>query len=642
MKISKYYLLPLFFGSMTLYANEQQDNLSTLLEIYKKESDLSNITKRESAGILDLYTREDLEKMQAKNLMDVLKSVAGIYFTRGKKNTIRLAKASTGNLPLTSARLYINDHDMSSSSFGSAFMVWGEMPISYIDHIEIYRATSSIEFGNENASLVIKLYTKNAKRENGAKIQAMASDNGSYNLNTYVAQTLSNDFSYFAYVQGDKLNNTTYNNVYNNKIYEINSDYQDYNFYTNIHYKNMTFELGSYYKDANPFVGIGTFATPTGGGINSQHSYAHLTTQLPNNLKVQFSADYIVYDRSYIDENGIKISDGTTTQTIEDYKRKFHDTILSTIVEKKSIFWKNELFMGTFYKYKAFKEDGRFIDTLSPTPQIFTESSSNALHLFSLYAEDTYNYDLNTKFILSLKGDFYRYNKEVDAQNEYIFRTGIVKNINALQAKVFYTDSYIMAAPFQLYSNQIPYKTNPHLQYPQSEMFSASLRYKFTKSVLELNAAYNANKNTIKYDAKEGYYNVDGQYVFHTYQLKFTYNFDLKNKIMFDVYYGSNNNDTEDSPSNGVNVRLFNTFKAFDLYNEFLYKDSYLSSYDNITVGRSLDWTASIKYHYSKDLSFGLRGENMLNDSYEVIYNGVDEPIQTVDRKFWLNMEYTF
>ena len=627
-----------------LFANEQTEDLSTLLEVYKKESDLSNITKRESAGILDLYTREDLEKMQAKNLLDVLKSVAGLYFTRGKKNTIRLAKASTSNLPLTSVRLYINDHDMSSSSFGSAFMVWGEMPISYIDHIELYKATSSIEFGNENASLVIRLYTKNAQREDGSKVQLMADNDNSYNINAYTAQTLNKDLSYFIYAQGDKYNNEIYHNEYQNQIYDLNSDFNDYNVYANINYKNWKLELGTYYKTANPYVGIGTFATPTGGELNSQHSYTHITVKLPKNWKLQLSADYIVYDSNYIDENGIKISDGVSPlpKTIQDYQREFHDTILSAIIEKKTIIGKNQIFFGSFYKYKGFKEEGRFINTTLANPFLITDSYKNALNLFSLYAEDTYNYNIDTKLILSLKGDFYRYDKEVDAQNKYIFRTGIVKNIDAVQTKLFYTDSYIVAAPFQLYSNQIPYKTNPHLKYPKNKILSASIRYKYKKSIFEFNGAYNETKDAIKYDVKEGYINSDGKSIFRTYQFKYTYNFNLKNKLLFDIYYGNNNSGTDASPTNGANLRIYNSFQSFDFYNEFLYKDAYTATYNDTYIESSIDWTAAIKYHYSKDLSFGVRGENILNDSYQVIYNGLNEPLQTVERKVWLNMEYTF
>jgi iron complex outermembrane receptor protein len=34
---------------------------------------------------------------------------------------------------------------MSSSSFGSAFMVWGEMPIEYIDHIEVFKVVKQLQ-----------------------------------------------------------------------------------------------------------------------------------------------------------------------------------------------------------------------------------------------------------------------------------------------------------------------------------------------------------------------------------------------------------------------------------------------------------------------------------------------------------------
>jgi len=636
MKLNIYWvslLLP-----FSLYATEQNEDLSALLDLYKKESDLSNITKRESAGLLDLYTREDLEKMQAKNLLDVLKSIPGLYFTRGKKNTIRLAKASTSNLALTSTRLYINNHDMSSSSFGSAFMVWGEMPISYIDHIEVYRATSSIEFGNENASLVIKLYTKDASREDGAKIQLMGDNDGSYNINGYIAQTINKDFSYFAYLQSDTLNNKIYHNTYQNKVYDLNSDYDDHNMYANINYKKWTFEIASYHKVADSFVGIGSKATPTGGELNSRHTYIHVTKNLPDNWKVQLSFDDIVYERGYLDENGIKINDGTKTQTVYDYKRNFHDTILSAIIDKKIFIGKHKLFIGGFYKYKGFNVDGEYINDIQALT--ITDSYKNSLNLFSIYAEETYNYNLDTKFILSLKGDFYRYDKEVDSQDQYIFRTGIVKNFTNIQAKIFYTDTYITVAPFQLYNNNIPYITNIHLKYPQNKILSADLKYTYNKNIFEISAVHNQTKNSIKYDPVLGYMNLDNKLVFNTYQFKYTYNFNLQNKAVLDLYYGENDAQTNASPTNGINLRLFNTYRSFDFYNEFLYKDAYVYNYTPISS--SLDWTSSIKYHYSEDLSFGLRGENILNNSYEVIYKGLTDPIQTVDRKFWANMEYTF
>lgn len=164
-------LLLFFCLAFALYAKE---NISDLLALYKEESDLSNITKKEAAGLLDVYTRDDLEKMQVRTLMDVLKTLPDIYAGRNYMNLTTLTRPTMQHMPSTAVRLYINDHDMTSASAGSSFLIWGNMPVEYIDHIEVYKATSSIEFGNENAIIVIKLYTKSAGRENGGKVRLSA------------------------------------------------------------------------------------------------------------------------------------------------------------------------------------------------------------------------------------------------------------------------------------------------------------------------------------------------------------------------------------------------------------------------------------------------------------------------------------
>jgi len=638
-------LLPL-----SILAKEQQENLSNLLELYKKESDLSNITKRESAGFLDLYTRQDLEQMQANTLLDVLKSIPGVFASRSKKNTTRMTKASSGTMPLTAARLYINNHDMSSSTYGSAFMIWGEMPISYIDHIEVYRATSSIEFGNESATLIVRLYTKDATRENGGKIQAITDNYGSYNLNTYYAETLSNNLSYFTYLQGNSIKRKEYHNTYNNKEYDYKSDREEYNFYTHLTYKKWQVELGSYYKKVDDFIGIGKYQTPEDGSQKSQHSYMHITKDFDRNWRIQLSADDIVYDRNFYDENGIVINDPNRppNKTIQEYTTNFHDTILSAIVEKKIKLGNHKLFMGGFYKYKAFKEDGEFSDYI--TNYIVKDNYSNSLHLFSLYCEDTYSFDPDTTLMLSLKGDYYKYDTVIKSQENYILRTGIIKNFSNFQAKLFYTDSYIMLAPFQLYSNSIPLKTNNDLHSPLVQIYTGSIKYELKANSIEFIALHSETEDPIDY-TQTGYKNIDKKVTFNTYQIRYNYKYDLKNHLTFDIYYGDNSTDVDASPNFGINLRFFNSYQKFDFYNEFIYKEAYenfskfTSSSTPISIEASLDWTSTIKYHYSKDLAFGLRGENILNDSYRAIYHTKymqSDAIQTVDRKVLVNMEYTF
>ena len=61
----------LFFISITSLFADDMDNL---LKEFSQKSDLSSKTKNENSGHLIIYTRNDLDKMQAKSLKDVLKS----------------------------------------------------------------------------------------------------------------------------------------------------------------------------------------------------------------------------------------------------------------------------------------------------------------------------------------------------------------------------------------------------------------------------------------------------------------------------------------------------------------------------------------------------------------------------------------
>jgi len=632
----------LFFLFPLSLFSQDNDSIPTLLELCKQESDLSNITKRESAGFLDLYTRDELEKMQANYLMDVLKTIPGLYFTRSKKNYTRYAKPSTANMPLPAIRFYINDHDMSSSSFGSAFMIWGNMPLEYIDHIEVYRGTSSIEFGNENASLVIKIYTKQPNRENGGKIKLLGDNYNSFGVNGYYAKVLENGFSFLTFLEKSNINRETYHNYYNGKEYDFDSDWDEFTFYTNLSYEDWIVEIGNYNKNSGNFIGMGIHQTPSGGDFESRHSYLHVTKSFKNNLKLQISADDIVYDRDFIDENGISINDPMylKKQIVQDYFTEFHDNIFSVILEKTIDVQNHHLLFGGFYKYKSFQEDGKFFNDL--THYSVVDSYENVNHLYSAYIEDVYDYDLDTKIIASIKGDFYRFDTTVDSQDKYIFRIGGIKNISDFQIKLFYTDSYITVAPFQLYNNQIPYTTDPHLDYPKSKLYMASVRYKIDKHEIEFESAYNSVDGNIIMTS-QGYINNPKKMDFTTYQLKYSYKYDLYNKLFIDLFYGENSTNRDMSPDFGVNIQIFNSYKQFDLYNELLYKSSYVADYGTpIDIEASLDWSVALKYHHTKDISFGIKGENLLDDSYQVLYKGLDKPIQTIDRKLWIDMEYIF
>jgi len=628
------FLLLFFIAYLPLWANE---DFNSLLNAYKAESDLSKITKRESAGFVDIFTRNDLERMQVKTLNDILRIIPGLHLTRTSNNLTSISKPTTSNIRLTSARLYVNDHDMTSSSFGSAFLIWGELPLEYIDHIEVYKGSSSIEFGNETSSLVIKLYTKTAQREEGGKVKLTADTKGSTMLDTYVASH-GDDFSYFAYANLNNINRTKYSNYYNSHNYTLSSDRSGHNLYANISYKDLRVELGSYAKKSDSFLGIGIHRTPSGGDLDAYQHYIHLTQKLPQDFKLQLSYDMASYDRSYIDDNGIQVAN---MPLINQYYIRFEDRIFSAILEKQFHYEKHSLLLGTFFKEKAFKENGNFYD--NSLSYVHSNSFDNKLDLYSVYGEYSYDFDTETKFIASVKDDYFHYRQAVKDTNELIARVGLIKNIQHFQIKAFATYSYVPTPFYQLYNpDKRPYRANPNLESMPLYLGSISLRYRNNKHDIEFIFAKNRAKDLIVYDrtSPDGYVNSSDDAKYTRYQLKYTYTIDMNNKIIADMYSGSNNKHVVLSPQYAVNLRLFNRYKKFDIYNELLYKTSY--TYANIYMDAAFNYSCAIKYHLNKDLSFGLRGENLFNDAFEQAYRGYDNAIAVTDQKVWFSMEYLF
>ncbi len=630
-------LLPFVFAFST--TSLFSENLDTLLAGYKKESDFSKITARDTAGILDIYTRDDLEKMQVHTLADLLRIVPGLTLLKNSNNSFGFTTPSSQKLSLSYSRLYINDHDITSSSFGSAFIIWGDLPIEYIDHIEIYKGTSSMEFGNENAALIIRLYTKDAKHDAGSKVRLMADNFSSYDMNFYNADIVEDAIDYFAYANLNTNNYTTYHNIYNNTQYNFDTSKNGYNIFGHLHYHALNVDIGYYKEHHDDFMGIGLHRTPTGGGLDAFQGYIHLTNKFDNGIKLQLSYDKLRYTREYIDPNGIR---GANIPIINNYNLEFDDDIFSFILEKKFHLDKHNILLGTFYKYKEFEAHGHYATTdLSYNT---TNNFSNALHLCSIYAEDTYKLTPSFSLSTSLKGDFFNYQKDVKKQRDFLFRIGAIKSFDTMKFKLFYSKGYMPLAMYQVYNPQnLPYKANPQLDAPSTHMLTASFAYHNGKHKLNIDNTYMYMSERIMYDTttQNGWINSDADVWKNFLQLSYSYTFDINNKLIFEVVHGKNKLHTNFSPAIDAIIRSFNTYQKVDFYNELTYKSDYIT-YDNITLPSCFNFTSAIKYHYTKDLLFGIRGENLFKSGFQQRYVNYSTTLPTYDRKLWINMEYSF
>ena len=91
-------------------------------------------------------------------------------------------------------------------------------------------------------------------------------------------------------------------------------------------------------------------------------------------------------------------------------------------------------------------------------------------------------------------------------------------------------------------------------------------------------------------------------------------------------------------------VRMFNRIGKAHISNEILYYR------DDYTKKNFYDYSAGITYHKTEDLSFSIKGTNLLNKAKETTYGFQPLPgttndtlsISPIDKSIILSVEYTF
>ncbi len=621
-------------------AKADDHNLQILLKKYVKESKLSKKTKKDVSGLLYLYTREMLDKMQAKNLRDVLKTVPQINLYLNLINIPTISISSYGEFPSGAVRILINDHDISSTTYGSGFLNWGDIDLDYIDHIEIYKGTSSIRFGSEIAHIVIKLYTKLASREVGSKIRVMVDGKGSSILNLYNANVINDDLSYFIFGNLRDINNDKHYKQFMGKRYVYDRDNKEYNFYTNVEYHKWLFEIGAMNKKSGGFIDVGLFQTPNGSNMNVKHKYFQLSKTFLNNYKVKVSVDSIEQSRNSIDPNLLNVHGIFVTN----YSSQAKDDIYSFTLDKMTYLGdKDTLLLGGFYKYKTMNIKGDMFN--SKNSSIFYNNKiKNSIKYYALYGEYTHKFSKNISFITLAKQEYQRYQKDIKGFDKLYYKFALEYKDSKFLSRLSYTKSFVPVQPYQIvYPLRVPYKVNSKISIPDNEIILFTNRYKFDNSYIKFVLGRTTAKNPIFYNPinPDGYANIYGfKSRNRIFELSYHYDFDGDNNFDITFHDSKSNLPKLFSPKYGVIARVFNSFDKFDLYNELVYKSPYKSF--GIEIKDSYDWTSAIKYHFSKDLSIGVRGENILKKGLKQAYRGISYPIALVEQKFWLNIEYLF
>ncbi len=612
--------------------------ISDLLNEYEKASDLSQKTKDESAGNLILYTRDDIERMQAQTLKDLLKTVRFFYYAENRMGQPDSLNQDPVTFFSSSMRVYMNDHEMLSSTLGSGFAYFGDIELDFIDHVEIYEGFPQMDFGVEPATMVIRLYTKDARHDSGGRLKLNVGSQGANTQNAYYSEAFE-DFSYFAYL-----------GRYDNARKSISEDGNDIGrssvtnrFYGSLATEDHRFELHGYEQDGDAFL---TSLIGTPPESSSQEIRA-----IDMSLHSAFLDKTLIFDLSYFKGSLEQKAEFTTPIIVPpkpifatSYEQKLFDESLTASLKKAWKFEHSEMIAGVQFRRKWFDlGHATFNGVTMEVEQAYDEQD-----IYSFFLQDMISLRENQMLTLSITNQIYKMDSKVPVEEPDLvqLRAGYIITGEAWTSKTFLTRQQFAPEPYMTVNPQygnIDLKSETYTQVFQE------FDYKVARSNNRIVLGYGQREN-MPYLSDTTFTMLSSDIDVYTFSsaYEFTHHFRENDKFEFQAAYSRSSSPVDDSEHvdyKSVVMRMLNSYEKVDLFNEFFWKENGSSSQSGI------DYSLGVRYFPIRDLSFNIKGENIFDSGPKWQYTSQFDPLNgetgyievpIIERRFWLGMEYLF
>ena len=608
-----------------------EDEIEGLLLKIERKTDLSSKTKLENSGVRTIYTRDELNRMQIHFLKDILKVLYPINY---RENYFGIADPYNPNIKIPfmsgSIKLYIDDQEILDGIYGSGLSIYGNIDIDFVDHIEIYFGSPTYQYSTEPAVMLIKLYSKIAQKDEGSKISAFLGSYGANGINFYNSKELD-DWSYFAYVS------------------KINQKRKKYNSFNTSLSKNrkITHLFGSFYKKNNKFLldyitnkGDG-FIGPSIDATPIKNEFEYNTLHFGYNLKKDKFSYLLTYDGVTLKYNFL--DDTNLTNKINSLIVKSISDTYTTGIKYNNKFNKNDIVLGINYRSKAFKYP-TFVRNGSLEPQNYFRYQKIA----TFYAENQYHIKNSSILTTGISFTKVKNTHSIQQDDLFMYRLGYTHTTNNWVFKTIHSHFEISLEPY-LINNKI-FLINPNKKYNKTKQnfFIEDIIYKKNDDKFELIASYATTKNqmlTYKIPAKLD--NYPNTITVKDIAFKYTKTYNDFNilYIMFRNSQISNFPNLDTANQYTGEIKSIISYKKFDIFNELVY------SKDDVSKKNFYDYSAGVKYNYTKNLSISLKGTNLLNKGKKEQFIRIDpntlklqSPIEAAnfDRKIILRVEYLF
>jgi iron complex outermembrane receptor protein len=614
------------------------DNL--LIDIEKK-TDLSQKTKLENGGISYVYTREDINKMKAHYLKDILKSTYPFgynenYFGISDPYSVR------PSIPYMSSniKIFIDNQEITTGLYGSGLVIYGDIDIDFVDHIEVYSGNPTFEFSTESAFTVIKLYSKIAQKDEGSKVVLGTGSYGTKDISIYNTQQLDNDWSYFAYMNIRDNNRKKY---YNNQAV-LSRDSEKKHIFGSLYNNQHRILLDIFNSKSDSFIDSSIFATPNNAEINNDYLHLGYDTK-KDNLFFLLSVDIHNTDTKFEDLNKTTIMAINAINGMNipyDIQTKSNTEVYTMGLNYNIKNGSNNILMGAKYRLKHFKYDQLNINRIELPRKGHTKQETS-----TVFIEDQYSLDDNKLFTADISYSEVRNNNSVQNDGLLTYRLRYTYTNENIISKTIASHLEFSIDPYLV--NSI-YLSNPNIKTPKTQQnsYMQDIKYNKDNNEYEMILSYNIFKDNLITNMTTGLLEPHNKDIkIKTFLGRYVRHYNSYDK--FEITLGTNK--MKDIPfydkitQYASSFKNYNTIGNFDIFNEILYYR------DTITKKSSFDYSSAITYHYSDDLSFSLKGTNLLSKANKTNYRRVDPTTMTqdtplsispIDKKVMLSLEYTF
>ncbi|WP_373034056.1 hypothetical protein [Sulfurovum sp.] len=603
------------------------ENIDSILQEYNQKNDLSQKTIDENKGHLILFTREKLEKMHAKTLKDVFKTTPMIYY---HENRYALPD------PLTSGafeayrsnfvRLYVDGVEITQGWMGSGLMLYGDVNIDFVDHIEFYYMTPSFETTVEPAYLTVFLYSKDPKRDAGGKLDLVQGSRG-YNSQSLSYGEQKEDFSYMVnFSHTDAVRET----IDNGTSRPLSRDFERTQLFSYIKTEDQIFHLQVMKKNTDSLAGMSWDATPLESGIDYLNVHIDYGIDLSEHWRGQFVYEWLKTDMEQADEFPLAWADALGSNTFDGKYKNSTYTAELTYTETIKDHRLTAGIKGRLKKLDSFENNGQ--DSLI-TP--FTEERVGSLFFqdqYSLSAQELLTFGVSYNHIGRNGGAGddslwqlrlgYLYSSENWSYKAYLFR-----NQFALEPLVRYLD-------LSIYQN-VDAQTTIGI----TQEFSYSDKKQRIRLILQAmqdeDSLIQDRANMLGNDTK-----------YFTSVLNYDYSFNADNQMNLQLYYAHYRD-------------IFNLDKLEDVSGYFSFTNSHedIDFYNGVVWHtNSVNWTnyfdltSSISWNVNEDLTLTLKGDNLLNKAKKTSQYTINPvngaigalEISPIDQRVMIELEYMF